>query len=70
MKDRMGLYTHRLYSKEDVANDKVKECCIQLSRELREDDKKLRDYIEMQPDPSEPMSKCYGCHGCPESQGL
>ena len=70
MKDRMGLYTHRLYSKEDINNDKVKECCIQLTKELLEDSEKLRIYIEMQPEPSEPISKCYGCFGCPESQGL
>ena len=70
MKDRMGLYTHRLYSKEDVKNGKVKECCIQLTKELLEDSEKLRTYIEMQPEPSEPISECYGCFGCPESQGL
>ena len=69
MKNRIGLYTHKLYSLEDVENGKANECCKIIRSEVLNDEEKLRDFIEMQPEHSEPISPCYMCYGCPKSRG-
>ena len=57
---RIGLYSGRIYSREDFENDRIKECAIQIpSKMSKEEIEKLH---------KEKHKDCRGCYGCPESR--
>ena len=59
---RLGFYSGRIYTQEDYNNDRIHECCHQLSDSQANDENYCDELFERY------HKKCDGCHGCPESQ--
>lgn len=59
---RLGLYSGRIYTQEDVDNYRIRECCLVLRDVEAENEQYVTEqYIKRHVD-------CSGCSGCPESR--
>lgn len=62
-KNRIGLFTHRIYTQEEYDNldGDIGECCLVLPSSIKTED-------EARPIVGARFDRCYNCFGCPESR--